>query len=255
MRLNPSKKELLESIREATEILSYYPGRDFVRAANKLAQAWTIIRQIDFPDYARKAAEGDTHGKKVAADFWRQAEKIKKTIAKLEAATRSLEKLNSTIDVEAVPEAILLGAIRRLRSGLDGYASMWDEYIDEKGNPLSKKWATEDVARELVTMASELVNKGNRKAGRWEHRWNEVKRILRDYEDEEEITDEIAAEAGERIGKFLLKKVDGIADEYEGGILQDIAESIRDSSDVEDFDYYLGDLYNWADANRVWLGL
>ena len=88
----------------------------------------------------------------------------------------------------------------------------------------------------------------------WKHKID-IKQYLGEGTTDEDVVK--AAKGIVRELKRLPSKLDGLSeaiDEFE-----DIAESTHDPEDneylVEEFNYQLDKLYDWADYERIWMGL
>ena len=81
---------------------------------------------------------------------------------------------------------------------------------------------------------------------------------LLDRDDENESSADkltIAKAVSERLASFIRGPVAAIRlDEYDRDQLEQLAEELGWAVDVEDADYILASIYDWANAHRVWLG-
>ena len=58
------------------------------------------------------------------------------------------------------------------------------------------------------------------------------------------------------VAKRIAEKLQlGLGADQDAWAMQEIIARFNDAEDVEEVDNILDDLYDWADANRVWLGL
>jgi bifunctional DNA-binding transcriptional regulator/antitoxin component of YhaV-PrlF toxin-antitoxin module len=80
----------------------------------------------------------------------------------------------------------------------------------------------------------------------------DVADIWEKYQDDEDFD-----EFKEALIPRLEDKVEEVVDELGDGVgmeFEDMIEEIKNADDVEEFDYVWQDMYDWADANMVWLG-
>ena len=71
----------------------------------------------------------------------------------------------------------------------------------------------------------------------------------------EDDSEEGAERAGDLIGALLSLKL-LVHDQYATDqTLRNIIDGLSNVADVDEFNDVLEDLYDWADENRVWLGL
>lgn len=86
----------------------------------------------------------------------------------------------------------------------------------------------------------------------WRHRVD-IKSTLRKFESKNELADlrEFAAEIKEQLCSIA---VTGLAKTELNQLMQELRDA-ADTEDVEEVDSVLSDLYDWADRERVWLGI
>jgi len=80
----------------------------------------------------------------------------------------------------------------------------------------------------------------------------DVADIWNKYQDDEDFD-----EFKEALIPRLEDKVEEVVDELGDGVgmeFEDMIEEIKNADDVEEFDYVWQNMYDWADANMVWLG-
>jgi len=76
--------------------------------------------------------------------------------------------------------------------------------------------------------------------------------IWQKYEDDEDFD-----AFKEALIPVLQSKVEEVVDELGDGVgmeYEDMIQEIENTEDVDEFDYVWQDMYDWADANMVWLG-
>lgn len=71
----------------------------------------------------------------------------------------------------------------------------------------------------------------------------------------EDASEEGAKRAGMAIHQLLTRRLRGLPLYRDDQELSDILDGLEGVENSDEFNYILADLYDWADENRIWLGL